>query len=195
MSYNKYSYTGGDPINRFDPHGAHWCDPELDADCPAPCDQFSSSFSPLPCFVPLPPPPAPVPVPGPDPASAKLPCDQSILGSLGLNLDYSQLLYKGGTQSAQDHIIERHMSGTVGVSQYYSDNFVTVQNANIYTFLFGSQTVQGNSVVFDVTFPQLLPGGNHIGKDPSGGETATNRLVLRSDCKTVVTSYPIPGVD
>ena len=28
VSWNRYSYTGGDPVNRRDPHGTDWCDPD-----------------------------------------------------------------------------------------------------------------------------------------------------------------------
>jgi RHS repeat-associated protein len=32
-SWNKYAYTGGDPINRIDTHGSEYCDPESPQDC------------------------------------------------------------------------------------------------------------------------------------------------------------------
>ena len=28
QSWNRYAYTGGDPVNRMDPSGTMWCDPE-----------------------------------------------------------------------------------------------------------------------------------------------------------------------
>jgi hypothetical protein len=110
------------------------------------------------------------------------------------SLDYSQPLFNGGTQTSQQHIMQRHGgSGLPGVSQYFG-NFSQIQNINSMTYLFGSQLAQGNSVVFQYTFPQLLSpfAVTHIGTDPSGNHTSTNRLVTQSNCKTVVTSYPIP---
>ena len=44
--WNKYGYTQGDPINRFDPHGTFWCDPEIDDTCYDPCDDSINGFSP-----------------------------------------------------------------------------------------------------------------------------------------------------
>ena len=111
------------------------------------------------------------------------------------SLDYSQSLFKGMT--SQDHIMQRHGgSGLPGVSQYFG-NFSQIQNINSVTYLFGSQNLQGNSVVFQYTFPQLpwltaIGAQTHIGTDASGNHTSTNRLVTQSNCKTVVTSYPIP---
>jgi hypothetical protein len=95
----------------------------------------------------------------------------------------------------QDHIMQRHgNSGLPGVSQYFG-NFFQIQNINAFTFLFGSQAQQGNRVVFQYTFPQILApfATTHIGTDATGQHTSTNRLVTGSDCKTVVTSYPIGG--
>ena len=44
--WNQYGYTQGDPINRFDPHGTFWCDPEIDDTCYDPCDDSIGGFSP-----------------------------------------------------------------------------------------------------------------------------------------------------
>jgi hypothetical protein len=95
----------------------------------------------------------------------------------------------------QDHIMQRHgNSGLPGVSQYFG-NFFQIQNINAFTFLFGSQAQQGNRNIFQYTFPQILApfATTHIGTDATGQHTSTNRLVTGSDCKTVVTSYPIGG--
>jgi hypothetical protein len=91
--------------------------------------------------------------------------------------------------------MERHGgSGLEGVSQYFG-NFSQVKNINAATFAFGIQIPQGNRVVFQYTFPQpFAPVATmHIGTDATGQHTSTNRLVTNSDCKTVVTSYPIGG--
>lgn len=110
------------------------------------------------------------------------------------SLDYSQPLFKGGTQTSEQHIMERHGgTGLPGVSQY-NGNFGQIQNLNSVTYLFGSQTVQGNSVVFQFSLPQVFsPFGvySYIGTDANGQYTSTNRLVTMGNCKTVVTSYPI----
>lgn len=110
------------------------------------------------------------------------------------SLDYSQPLFNGGTQTSKEHILQRHGAvGLPGVSQYASGNFSQISNLNAFTYLFGSQTLQGTSVVFQFSFPQFLAPVlyNPIGTDASGGYTATNRLVTTGNCKTVVTSYPI----
>ena len=107
-------------------------------------------------------------------------------------LDYSQLLYNGGTQSTQAHIMQRHgNTGLPGVSQYFG-NFSQIQNINAATYLFGNQALQGTSVVFQYTFPQpLAPVATmHLGTDAAGQHTSSNRLITKSDCRTVVTSYP-----
>ena len=91
--------------------------------------------------------------------------------------------------------MQRHgNSGLPGVSQYFG-NFSQIQNINALIFFFGSQVQQGNRVVFQYTFPQpFAPVATmHIGTDATGQHTSTNRLVTNSDCKTVVTSYPIGG--
>src|ERR1039458_2958424 len=112
------------------------------------------------------------------------------------NLDYSQNLYQQGTQSTQEHIQQRHMSGLPGVSNYYATSFFQVRNLNAATFLLaGPPTVQGTSLVFDDTFPNiagLIHMQNYIGTDPAGNPTLANHLVTKNDGKTVVTSYPIP---
>jgi hypothetical protein len=124
-------------------------------------------------------------------------CVQSLANVFGL--DYSQLLYNNGTQSTQGHIIQRHMNGTTsGTSQYYASYFWQVELINIDTFLFGTQQYNpsNNTIVFTFTYPSATFGGAQvspsIGTDPSGAKTATNRLVVKTDCKTVITSYPVP---
>jgi len=106
------------------------------------------------------------------------------------SLDYNKLLYKGGTQSTRDHIIERHLSGTSNVSQYStSGGFDAVQRSNYYTYLWGVESVDRGSVVFDLVHP-LAFFGLTTGTNSSGGDAYTNHLVVLPDCKTVVTSYP-----
>jgi hypothetical protein len=118
------------------------------------------------------------------------------------SLDYSQKLYKKKTQSTEDHIIERH-GGNIngnplsGVSQYFAATFFQIQNLDLATFLFGSETYDAtrNTFTFTWSVPQITPGGNHVGTDPLGNETSVNRLIVAADCKTVITSYPVPGID
>ena len=107
-------------------------------------------------------------------------------------LDYSQPIHPGGVTS-QDHILQNHTTGMPGKSQYRGNWFgITVINAA--TYLFGSETIQGTSHVFNFTLPQLLaPLATYdFGTDPTGAHTASNRLVTTGNCTTVVTSYPIP---
>jgi len=121
----------------------------------------------------------------------KKPCSSS--GAFSLN--YSQRLFKNGTQTSEQHIMERHGgAGLPGVSRY-NGTFGQIKNLNSVKYLFGSQTVQGNSVVFQFSLPQAFaPVGlySYIGTDPSGQPTSTNRLVTTGNCQTVVTCYPIP---
>ena len=127
-----------------------------------------------------------------NPTNAQL-CRQTL--SNARNLDYSQKLYKGKAQSTQQHIEERHMSGLQGVSQYYGNDFWQVRNLNAVTFFLGYQTVEGSSRVFELTFPDLAASlhlRNYIGTDATRQPTLTNHLVVSEDCKTVVSSYPVP---
>jgi RHS repeat-associated protein len=238
QTWNRYAYTGGDPVNRIDPGGMDFFSPVDPGSCGASsdpnylsCDPGGPGFcdasqGPGFCDGILPggddagrgpinpywiemwavflqiraqfggtPPPAPAP---PDLSVPN--CVQSLLSAF--NLDYSQLLYKQGTQSTRDHIIERHMNGTVsGTSQYYTTFFAVVRLINIDTFLFGTQQYNpiNNTIVFTWTYPDVpllgVPAAYYIGTDKTGAQTSTNRLVLKMDCKTVITSYPIPGND
>ncbi len=194
-SWNKYSYTRNDPISRMDRRGT--CDEPPLAEARKAhanlieCCPEGEDCDPDPDPGPDPgPDPVPDPVPNPGPGSKKVPCNPSILNAL--SLDYSQLLYKNGTQSSEDHIIERHDSGLSGVSQYYAKLFLQISNINRFTYLLGQQTLDSTRglVTFTYTVPQITPGGNHIGTDAQGQETATNKLILKDDCKTVITSYP-----
>jgi RHS repeat-associated protein len=54
-SWNKYSYTQNDPVNKFDPHGAVECGPDDDPDECEPDDPCANG-----CNAPPPPPPPPV---------------------------------------------------------------------------------------------------------------------------------------
>ena len=72
--------------------------------------------------------------------------------------------------------MQRHGgSGLPGVSQYFG-NFFQIQNINALTFLFGSQSQQGNSVVFQYTFPQVLApvATTHIGTGATGQHTSSD---------------------
>jgi RHS repeat-associated protein len=67
LSWNRYAYTSGNPIGRFDPHGRDDCDPDEDCSCDDPCDPCTDAAGVRPadsCGLPLPvgPPPAPTPV-------------------------------------------------------------------------------------------------------------------------------------
>jgi hypothetical protein len=105
------------------------------------------------------------------------------------SLDYSQPLYPGGTTTAQ-HITDRHLSGISGVSQYdTSGGFGAVVRTNALTFQFGVQTPSRGSFAFDLINP-LAFFGFRTGTNSFGKDAYTNHLVVKSDCKTVITSYP-----
>ena len=126
--------------------------------------------------------------------NSNLSCNQTFANAG--NLDYSQKLFKNNTQTTQDHIIERHMSGLNGVSQYNAKDFQQVRNLNALTFYLGYQREDNGSVVFEFTVPDFAAAYLHLksflGTDDRGQPTLTNRLVVLPNCKTTVTSYPIP---
>ena len=185
-SWNRYAYTRGDPINRGDPlvlptagrigrptlhsAGRVWSMGMplsiSGAVVQSACDQLvmaygSAPVTYIPCnyYAPI------ILV-----ATPSVPhCNQLSLNAF--SLDYSQLLYKKGTQSTQDHIIERHGEGitgnpTPGVSQYYAFFFLQIENLNAATFLFGSRssTPVRDTINFSWTAPQLTPEGITSGR-------------------------------
>jgi hypothetical protein len=105
-------------------------------------------------------------------------------------LSYSFVHPDGRT--TKQHIIDEHMSGKPGKSNYRGTWFgVTVINAA--TYLFGTQTQQGTSTKFEFTLPQIIPGARYDwGTTTSGAHTASNRLITAGICSSVLTSYPIP---
>jgi hypothetical protein len=109
------------------------------------------------------------------------------------NLDYSYLHPDGRT--TQQHIIQDHTGGTPNGKSQYRGNFFGVTVLNAVTYLFGTQTVQGTSSVFNFTFPQVLqPLGitYDFGTSPDGTHTASNRVVTAGSCSSVLTSYLVP---
>lgn len=112
-------------------------------------------------------------------------------------LDYSNLNSQG--QTAQQHILQNHTGSGKGPSIYQGDWF-SIQTLNGSTLMYGypapanrqspgSVTLQWDAQSM-VPFPlNLVPW--YIGTDQNGNPTSTNRLVVLSNCKTVVTSYPV----
>jgi hypothetical protein len=90
-------------------------------------------------------------------------------------------------QTSEQHIRSRHMNPASGASQYYG-SFHAVQNANAYSFDFGTRTrdSEHRNIYFELNFH--LP----IGTDRTEGFSPTgyNTLILENDCITVVTSHP-----
>jgi hypothetical protein len=114
-------------------------------------------------------------------------CTQSAANAAAL--DYSQPLHRGGV-TTQQHITDRHLSGINNVSQYStSGGFAAVERTNYYTYRFGVQTFTPTGIEFDLVHP-LAPLGFTTGTNRSGGDAYTNHLVVKFDCKTVITSYP-----
>jgi hypothetical protein len=118
-----------------------------------------------------------------------------------LKLDFSQTFpYADGLKTARQHIIDQHMNGPSGKSQYAAPAFLFIANLDRLTMLFGSQQQQGTSIVITLNlltlpfFPSNYTSGGSIGTDAKGNLTATNRLVILDDCKTVLTSYPIDNL-
>jgi hypothetical protein len=115
------------------------------------------------------------------------------------NLDYSQNLYKGGTQNSQQHILQNHTPGGKGPSFYVGD-FTGIKLFNQATLSLGTlappQFQSPGSYALQWSAPQLpyplsLVFTNNIGYGQTGQPTPTNRLVVLANCKTVVTSYPV----
>ncbi len=220
ITWNRYAYTGGDPVNRRDSHGTDW---EYDfgtgewylaydwtegglggSSCPDPNPNIGMALQNSPdaatywaqaqamgCTQQY---YAPIPI---VPAAATQPCNPLN----ALKLDFSQTFpYADGLKTARQHIIDQHMNGPSGKSQYAAPAFLFIANLDRLTMLFGSQQQQGTSIVITLNlltlpfFPSNYTSGGSIGTDAKGNLTATNRLVILDDCKTVLTSYPIDNL-
>jgi hypothetical protein len=100
--------------------------------------------------------------------------------------------------NGQDHITDNHVGGgKTGKSVYHGD-WTAIKALNSATLSFGyapPNLQRPGTVTLQWLAPQPLQWmgiSNYIGWDPSGNLTITNRLVVLSDCQTVVTSYPVP---
>jgi len=78
------------------------------------------------------------------------------------------------------------MSPASGASQYYG-SFHAVRNTNAYTFNFGDRRIRGSQIYFELNFRLPIVG---LDRDEDFSPTGYNTLILESDCRTVVTSYP-----
>jgi len=111
------------------------------------------------------------------------------------NLDYSQNLFKGGTQNSMQHILQNHTPGGKGPS-FYAGDWTAIQSLNGSTLNYGAlgptQSLGTYTLQWSVPQPFSWLGITlHIGNGANGQLTTTNRLVVMSNCSTVVTSYPI----
>ena len=108
------------------------------------------------------------------------------------NLDYN-------TANGYDHIMQNHAGGGKAGKSVYAGDWTAIQALNSSTLSFGylapSIFQRTGSITLQWAAPQpfsWLGISNYIGYDPSGKLTTTNRLVVLSNCSTVVTSYPVP---
>jgi len=108
------------------------------------------------------------------------------------NLDYN-------TANGYDHIMQNHVGGGKAGKSVYAGDWTAIQVLNSSTLSFGymapSIFQRTGSITLQWAAPQpfsWLGISNYIGYDPSGKLTTTNRLVVLSNCSTVVTSYPVP---
>ncbi len=108
------------------------------------------------------------------------------------NLDYS-------TTNAQQHILQNHTPGGKGPSFYVGD-WTAISLFNQATLTQGSlapaQFQRAGTYTLQWSAPQLwwplnLIWTNNIGWGANGQPTPTNRLVVKTNCSTVITSYPV----
>jgi hypothetical protein len=116
------------------------------------------------------------------------PCSGASPGAL----DYS-------TTNAQQHILQNHTAGGKGPS-IYSGDWVAIQALNGSTLSYGSLAPpafqRSGTYALQWTspgpgFPWNLIFTNNIGWGANGQPTPTNRLVVKTNCSTVITSYPV----
>jgi hypothetical protein len=115
------------------------------------------------------------------------------------NLDYSQNLYKGGTQNTEQHILQNHTPGGKGPSFYVGDwtaiklfNQATLSQGTLAPQQFqraGTYTLRWSAP--QLPWPLSMIWTNNIGWGATGQPTPTNQLTVKTDCKTAITSYPV----
>jgi len=95
--------------------------------------------------------------------------------------------------------MQNHVGGGKAGKSVYAGDWTAIQVLNSSTLSFGymapSIFQRTGSITLQWAAPQpfsWLGISNYIGYDPSGKLTTTNRLVVLSNCSTVVTSYPVP---
>ena len=105
--------------------------------------------------------------------------------------------------NGQQHIMQNHMAGGKGPGIYAGD-WTAIQLLNQATLTMGTQPpsqllrdARQNTYTLQWTAPPMiwplsLIFTNNIGWSTPGQPTPTNRLVVTTNCSTVVTSYPIP---
>lgn len=109
------------------------------------------------------------------------------------NLDYS-------TTNAQQHILQNHSPGGKGPSFYVGDwtaislfNQATLTQGSLAPSQFqrtGTYTLQWTAPPLPWPLSVIWP-GPYIGYGQTGQKTGTNRLVVKTNCSTVITSYPV----
>jgi hypothetical protein len=115
-------------------------------------------------------------------------------------LDYSQKLYKNGTQTTQQHILQNHTVGGKGPSFYVGDwlaiklfNASTLTDGNLAPPQFqrpGTYTLRWDAPPLPWPLNLIWP-GSKIGWGQTGQPTSTNQFVVKTNCSTVITSYPV----
>jgi hypothetical protein len=105
-------------------------------------------------------------------------------------LDYS-------STNAQQHIMQNHSPGGKGPS-FYAGDFTAIQALNGSTLLYGTlappafQRTGTYTLQYSVPQPFDFIGITlYIGTGQTGQLTSTNRLVVKTNCSTVITSYPV----
>jgi hypothetical protein len=105
--------------------------------------------------------------------------------------------------NGQQHIMQNHMAGGKGPGIYAGD-WTAIQLLNQATLTMGTRdpsqllrdarqdtyTLQWSAP--PMMWPLSLIFTNNIGWSSPGQPTPTNRLVVTTNCSTVVTSYPVP---
>ena len=128
------------------------------------------------------------------PGNPEDPCS----GHSGGGLNYNVVNKYGGVpDTAANHIINRHILPNPDPRATTYRNSADdppwllfngmVKTQNFLAFTFSQPVSQGGTLVYDLHWPSFFLG---VGVDKAGNLLHTNRLVIKSDCSSVITSYP-----
>jgi len=217
QSFNRYVYAKNNPTSSFDPSGLDEME-DGDGDCdnwgcaegggggggacgPTDGSCVNTTTDPDPPVDPGPDPDPGIGIGGyqttASPTSPTAPNNANPINPCSTanpnNLDYL-------TTNAQQHILQNHTPGGKGPSFYVGDwTAISLFNQATLTqgYLAPPQFQRAGTYTLQWTAPPLMfplnliwP-GPYIGTGQTGQQTGTNRLVVKTNCSTVITSYPV----